>query len=195
MSMLTPDDCLDFWFETGRGRWFAQDRAFDARIRRRFGNLVRDLERMDDVLAHPWMISGEGALALILALDQFPRNIYRGTAKAFELDYKALDVAHTALAQGADWPFVDEARAFFYMPFMHDETLSSQDYCVSLCVERLGIDHQTTQHARAHRDVIVRFGRFPHRNGVLGRVSTPEELKFLAEGGYAPDRSETAKIA
>lgn len=195
MHATNPEYLLDFWFETGRGRWFEASRSFDARIRRLFGDLVRDLERMDDVLAHPWTMSVEGSLALILALDQFPRNIYRGTAKAFEFDDKALEIAHCAIAMGCDWPFVDEGRSFFYMPFMHDETMASQDFCVSLCVERLGVNHSTTQHARAHRDVIARFGRFPHRNSVLGRPSTPEEIRFLDEGGYAPGTKTAAKIA
>lgn len=194
MTGTAPDEILEFWFErAGPKAWFAVDPAFDARVRRLFAPLVFALERERDVADHPWMGGPEGALALILALDQFPRNIWRGTPKAFALDAKGLSAARIAVEAGYDWVFEPDRRAFVYMPFMHSERMEDQDACVALCEARLGEDSGTARHARAHRELIARFGRFPHRNAILGRVSTPEEAAFLEDGGYAPGAKRPAK--
>lgn len=191
---VTPEEVLDFWFDqTPASAWFSVDAAFDARVRRLFGPLVFSLEREREIETHPWLEGPQGALALVITLDQFPRNIWRGTAKAFALDEKALSVARMTVQAGYDWALGDDARAFAYMPFMHSERLEDQDACVALMEARLGETSSYSGHARAHRDLIVRFGRFPHRNAALGRASTPEEIEFLAKGGYAPGAKRRAK--
>ncbi|WP_270373633.1 DUF924 family protein [Marinicauda sp. Alg238-R41] len=191
-----PDDILDFWFsDRARARWFASDAAFDASVRRLFAPLCFDLDRAPSVDGHPWLDGPEGALALIVACDQFPRNVWRGTPMAFALDTKARAAALHSLDSGFDWVFENEARSLFYMPFMHAESMEAQNLCVALCETRLGEEVSTTRHARAHRDLIARFGRFPHRNPILGRESTPEESEFLRSGGYAPGAKRQAKTS
>lgn len=196
MTGSAPDEIVEFWFErAGPKAWFTSDPAFDARVRRLFAPLVFSLEREPDIAAHPWLGEPKDALALILALDQFPRNIWRGTPKAFALDARALSAARIAVEAGYDWVMDIEARSFFYMPFMHSESMEDQDACVALCEARLGEDSGTARHARAHRELIARFGRFPHRNAILGRVSTPDEIAFLEGGGYAPGAKGSAKTS
>lgn len=194
MTGVAPDEIIEFWFErTPASAWFTVDPAFDARVRRLFAPFVFTLESEREIESHPWLSGPEGALALILACDQFPRNIWRGTPKAFALDAKGLMLARIAVQAGYDWVFGEDRRAFVYMPFMHSEDIEDQDACVALTEERLGADTSYARHARSHRDVIARFGRFPHRNAILGRASTPEEERFLAEGGYAPGAKRPAK--
>ncbi|PWE16849.1 DUF924 domain-containing protein [Marinicauda salina] len=189
-----PDDILAFWFErAGPARWFAVDAAFDAEVRRRYAAALFEFERTGSVEDCAWLDDPDDALALVLGLDQFPRNVWRGTAKAFAFDSDALAAAHIALAKGYDRAVPVERRAFFYMPFMHSESLADQDFCVTLCEERLDPAGSTARHARAHRDLIVRFGRFPHRNAALDRESTPEERAFLEGGGYQPGAKRPAK--
>lgn len=196
MRDIGPEEILDFWFDrTPASAWFSVDAAFDARVRRLFAPLTFSLEREREIESHPWLAGPEGALALTIALDQFPRNIWRGTAKAFALDDKGLSVARIAVQAGYDWALGTDGRAFLYMPFMHSEDLEDQDVCVALMEERLGEDSSSARHARAHRDLIVRFGRFPHRNAALGRTSTPEEIEFLDKGGYAPGAKRRAKTS
>ncbi len=183
----TAQDVLAFWFEeTKPEAWFKKEDSFDARVRARFESLAQ--ARAEEVRrqgASPWQEGADTALALLLLLDQFPRNMYRGTARAFAWDDLALRVAGTALEKGYDLLTPQDRRAFFYMPFMHSEDLSDQERCVALTTTRLD-DQRTARHARAHREVIRRFGRFPHRNDILGRASTPAEIAYLAEGGYVP---------
>ena len=131
------------------------------------------------------MSSADGALALILTLDQFPRNMFRGTSKAFAWDNSALSVATRMIETGHDRVIPTSQRAFVYMPFMHAENLYAQNRCVELCSDRLE-DESTLGHAKAHRELIKTFGRFPHRNEILGRKSTTAEIEFLANGGYSP---------
>jgi uncharacterized protein (DUF924 family) len=134
-----------------------------------------------------WAKTAEGALALLILLDQFPRNLYRKSAHAFATDPKARGIARAAIAEGFDRQVEPLLRPFFYLPFEHSEDLADQEACVALC-ERLAQetgDEETLKWARLHLDIIARFGRFPHRNAVLGRTTTPEERAFLDEGGFA----------
>jgi uncharacterized protein (DUF924 family) len=188
--MDARDELLELWFgradEPGYGalreQWFKKDEAFDAMLRERFEALHRRAAagELDD-----WMSSPEGCLALCLLLDQVPRNIYRGRPEAFATDPKARAVAHHAVERGFDQRVLPVQRWFLYLPLEHSERLEDQD----LSVQRfeglpespgraVGIDY-----ARRHRDIIARFGRFPHRNAVLGRESSPEEERFLQEPG------------
>ncbi|WP_417477977.1 DUF924 family protein [Maricaulis sp.] len=190
---VTAADIRKFWFdEAGPAAWYRVSPEFDARMRRRFAASV---EREAAVLRageHPWQDEAEDALALILLLDQFPRNIWRGSGKAFAFDALARQVARTMIERGFDWAVPEEQRAFVYMPFMHSEALGDQDYCVELAAERL-TSQGTHDHAVKHRDVIRRFGRFPYRNEALQRETTPEEADYLQGGGYAPGRIDSAK--
>ncbi|SDL82966.1 DUF924 family protein [Maricaulis salignorans] len=190
---VTAADIRKFWFdEAGPAAWYRVSPDFDARMRRRFAACV---EREAAVLRageHPWQDEAEDALALILLLDQFPRNIWRGSGKAFAFDALARQVARAMIGRGFDWAIAEEHRAFVYMPFMHSEALSDQDYCVELAAERLTLQG-THDHAVKHRDVIRRFGRFPYRNEALQRETTPEEADYLQSGGYAPGRIDSAK--
>lgn len=193
---VDPASVLRFWFEqTPASQWFNAGPQFDAKIRRRFAPLVFALAELDDIRGHDWLEGADRTLALILALDQFPRNIWRGTAKAFSLDPLALEAARIALAEGHDLTVDAVRRPFFYLPFMHSEDLEDQQLCVSLSETRIGPDSETTRHARGHRDVIARFGRFPHRNRALDRLSTASEIAFLNGGGYAPGAPDPANSA
>lgn len=180
MTVHRPTDILDFWKQAGREAWFRKDADFDAQIRSRFGGLLDAFDRGE--LAG-WDATPEGALALIILLDQFPRNLFRNDPRAFAHDADALKIADAALARGDDSQIEPALRMFFYLPFEHDETIASQDRSVALFTA-LG-DAETLKYAEVHRDVIARFGRFPHRNAVLGRETTAEEQAFLDEGGFA----------
>lgn len=177
---------LDFWFgppgSPGHGEaraiWFEADPAFDAEVRRWFEADVESAARG----GHDGMAAGaEGALALVILLDQFPRNLYRGTARAFATDARARSVAEEALAAGHDRTLAPFMRPFLYLPFEHSEAMADQDRSVAL-FRALG-DEKALSFAISHRDVIARFGRFPHRNAALGRASTAEELAFLEQPG------------
>ncbi|KAA5802251.1 DUF924 domain-containing protein [Alkalicaulis satelles] len=184
---MTPETILTFWFEeTGPERWFASSAAFDAEIRRRFGPFCGSFRQTPSVTGHDWLGEARPALALVIALDQFPRNIWRGSNAAFTLDPLGLEAARAMLEAGQDLELTDQQRPFAYMPFMHSEALADQELCVSLCETRLPAGNSTLRHARAHRDVIARFGRFPYRNAALGRTDTPDEAAWLAAGGYRP---------
>lgn len=174
-----PRDVLAFWFAPGgEDRWFTPDPAFDAEIGQRFGALVE--EALAGGLA-AWAETPDGALALCLLLDQFPRNLWRGTPRAFAGDAMARALAADALAAGHDRAMPVDRRLFLYLPFEHSEELADQQRCLAL-VGTLG-DARLLDYARRHRDVIARFGRFPHRNAILGRPSTPEEARFLQQPG------------
>lgn len=175
---------LKFWFEDiPPARWFNSDAAFDADIHARFLDVCEDLATGG--APHSWEDTPEGALAYIIALDQFPRNMFRGQAKAFAWDGLSLASAKRAVARGDDMRLSCVRRPFIYMPYMHAENLADQNRGVVLCETRLD-DRSTARHARAHRDTIARFGRFPHRNAVLGRTPTPAETDYLDNGGYDP---------
>lgn len=184
-AMGTPEDILAFWRNAGPQLWFARDDAFDTSVRERYQPLLETLAGEEHLLTqgHPWETRADSALALTIALDQFPRQIYRGTARAFAFDRFALAIAKRALAAGYDKQVATDLRAFFYLPFMHSENLTDQERCVAL-YEAAGDDYGLT-FARDHRDIIARFGRFPHRNPMLNRTTKPEEQAFLDAGGFS----------
>jgi len=169
---------VDFWREVGPALWFAKDAAFDRRFRERFLALHEQAARGG--LDH-WRKTADGAMALAILLDQFPRNAFRGTSRMYATDERARHIAHGAIVAGHDKVFEPELRVFLYLPFGHSESLADQDRGVALC-EPLG--EPNLSHARHHRDIIGRFGRFPHRNPILGRPITEEEQRYLDSGGY-----------
>ena len=179
-----PGQVIAFWREAGPKRWFNADAAFDAAIHHRFAALHGQA-----AAGHlsSWEMDAAGALALILVTDQFSRNLYRGSALAFATDEMARNVADRALAREFDQVTEHALRSFFYLPFEHHEDEASQARAMTL-FEALAAetgDRDGLNWARLHRDLIARFGRFPHRNAVLGRLPTAEETAYLAEGGFA----------
>lgn len=197
--MTTPNNdisrILDFWFKPDQDvkLWFVLSPDFDDQIKQNFGNLVE--QACGSSLDHWSTDSPTGALALLILLDQFPRNIYRGHPNSYASDSKAVDIAIKAIARADDRKVEGMQPSFFYLPLMHDERLVSQIACVSLyeglvgrCEEGKVMEFANTglEMAKKHRDVIARFGRFPSRNGVLGRESTVEEKDFLERnpGGF-----------
>jgi uncharacterized protein (DUF924 family) len=175
-------DILDFWFlplaDPGYGKkrdiWWESTPELDAEIRQRFGGLLDKAVAGD--LDH-WAKSPDGALALILLCDQFSRNMHRRTAKAFSGDAKALATARLALARAYPLVYPDDVRLFFYMPLQHSEDLADQDFCCIVFASMRSGEY--VQDATNHRDIVAKFGRFPHRNEALGRASTVEELDYL----------------
>lgn len=180
---MAPDDVLKFWLdEVDRKDWYVASDALDATITRRFAGLWQ--QAMDGALSL-WLTHPNGALAYIVLTDQFPRNMFRGTGQAFASDVLALAAAKAAIAQGWDLRVDEPARHFFYMPLMHSENLVDQERCVRLVMTRLPkSDPSGLRHARAHREVIRRFGRFPYRNDALARITQKSEAEYLAAGGY-----------
>lgn len=167
---------LDFWFADGMDRrWFRSTPALDAEIRRRFEPAWRDAAagRLDH-----WAGTAEGALALVILLDQFPLNMFRGTGEAFATEARAVRITRVAIDRGFDRALDGARLAFLYMPLMHSEVLADQEASVRL-YEAAGLN-ENLRFARHHRDLVRRFGRFPHRNAPLGRESTAEELDYLA---------------
>lgn len=178
--IASPDQVLTFWREAGPDRWYKKDSEFDEMIRRRF------LETYEAAAASQlaeWEATAESALALAVVLDQFPRNMFRGDARAFAADPLARAVAERAIARGFDLQTALPDRQFFYLPFEHSERLADQERGVDLF--RAAGDAELLKWAELHADIVRRFGRFPHRNALLGRTTTPEEQAFLDEGGFA----------
>ncbi len=175
----SPADVVAFWRAAGPKRWFEKDAAFDDDIRRRFLTL-HEAAAAGKLTA--WEGTAEGALALLILLDQCPRNIFRGQARAFASDPLARAIASRAILNGFDGAFPD-MRGFFYLPFEHSEDLADQQR--GLTLYKAAGDADGLKWAGVHADIIRRFGRFPHRNAVLGRVSTAEEQRFLDDGGFA----------
>ena len=176
---MQAPDVVAFWIEAGPKRWFAKDAAFDALIRDRFEALHHAAAGRE---LDGWAQTADGALALLLLLDQFPRNLYRGSAHAFATDPLARKVAREAVEHGFDTAVAPALRQFFYLPFEHSEDLGDQDHAVALSMT--SGDAHLLKWARIHRDIIRRFGRFPHRNAALARTTTPEEQAFLSAGGF-----------
>ncbi|MBU3029980.1 DUF924 family protein [Paracoccus marinaquae] len=175
MSSKSPQDVRDFWFSDAmRPYWFEKSDQIDNQIIRFFGETYEAAHA--GRLTH-WLNSAEDALALCILLDQCPRNMFRGSGRSFESNDLALRVARQALDRGYDKQVDATARQFFYLPFMHSEDPEDQDRSVRL-YEALGNPH-SLHFAREHRDIVARFGRFPHRNAALGRESSPEEAAFL----------------
>ena len=170
---------LAFWFdEIDPKRWFATDEAFDALIRERFLGLMQQAAAGE---LHAWRVTPEGRLAEIIVLDQFPRNVYRSTAQAFAQDPVALVLAQEAVASGALQALVPVQRAFLLLPYMHSE--SRAIHVVAETLYREFAPAMNHDYELRHKAIIDRFGRYPHRNAVLGRISTPEELEFLQQPG------------
>jgi uncharacterized protein (DUF924 family) len=168
---------VQFWRDAGPKLWFAKDAAFDRRFRERFMALYERAARGE---LDGWLGAAHGALALCLLLDQFPRNAFRGTPRMYATDARARAAADAAVEAGYDRE-LGELALFVYLPFGHSEDLVDQDRAVELC-KRLGGLH--TEHAEGHRAIVQRFGRFPHRNPILGRRMLPEEQRFLDQGGF-----------
>ena len=180
MPLPSFDDVIAFWREAGADKWFAKDDAFDASIKERFLALLEAAQRGD--LSH-WEDTPDGALALVIVLDQFPRNLFRATPRAYAADAQARGVTSRALARGFELRCDRELVTFLYMPLVHSEDLADQERAV-LLFEALGLP-ENLRSTREHRDIIARFGRFPHRNEMLGRETTPQERIFLEEGGFS----------
>ncbi|NTJ41029.1 DUF924 family protein [Agrobacterium larrymoorei] len=176
---VSAADVLAFWKDAGSEKWFEKDAHFDASFHDRFRELHfmaarRELEN--------WLEKPESTLALLLLLDQFPRNCFRGTAHMYATDTLALHYAREALSRGHDAAIDEELRIFIYLPLMHSEEIADQELCCKLC-EPLGERYHPF--AVEHRDIVQRFGRFPHRNEILLRETTQEEQAFLDEGGFS----------
>jgi Uncharacterized protein conserved in bacteria len=173
---------LRYWTDLGPEGWYAGGEALDSDIRQRFAG---DWAEAAAGAYGDWMHCAEGMLAYLILTDQFPRNMFRGSAQAFATDPLARRVAHYAWQNQADLKIDEPVRQFFYLPLSHSESPFDQDRCVALTKARMPQTGEgTLLHARAHREVIRRYRRFPFRNEALGRVSTPEEQAFLASGGY-----------
>lgn len=178
-SLPSARDVATFWTEAGPQRWFAKDQAFDAEFKSRFeaAHHAAAAGALD-----AWAADAEGAFALLVLLDQFPRNAWRNSAHMFATDGKARAIANAAIDKGLDRQVEAALRPFFYLPFMHSESLDDQERSVAL---NAALDPNTQRYAVLHRDIIARFGRFPHRNKALGRETTPQEQAFLDDGGFA----------
>jgi len=178
-DLPSAHDVVRFWRDAGPKRWFAKSSAFDADFRSRFEALhqAAAARALDG-----WAADAEGALALLVLLDQFPRNAYRGTAHMFATDGLARAIARAAIASGLDRQVEAGLRCFFYLPFMHSEDLADQERSVQL---NAALDANTQRFAQMHHELIARFSRFPHRNAVMGRETTAEEQRFLDEGGFS----------
>lgn len=180
--MDDPVSVLDFWLgEVGEAGWYRSSAELDALCRDRWMDLWQAAH--DGGLDH-WVEGTVGSLAFLILTDQLPRNMFRGTAQAFATDARARGAAKLAVEAGWDLGAPEPERQFFYLPFEHAEDLADQETAIALIAERLPASPGNLLHAHAHAEVIRRFGRFPFRNTALGRVSTPEEEAFLAEGGY-----------
>ncbi|MGB3245767.1 MAG: DUF924 family protein [Sulfitobacter sp.] len=181
--MVGPDEILKFWLdEVGPKGWYEVSDTLDETIRTRFG---ATWEAACEGNFSLWLTYPSGTLAYIILMDQFPRNMFRGTGKAFSSDRASLTVAKAAINHGWDLKIDEPARQFFYLPLMHSENLCDQDRCVRLMCERMPEGGESNLlHAQAHREVIRQFGRFPYRNDALDRDSTECENVYVADGGY-----------
>jgi len=179
---MIPLDVLEFWFSLDRKAWFAKDPAVDEAIRARFQALY---ERARNGGLADWMLEPRSCLALVIVLDQFPRNMFRGEARAFGSDAAAREAAGVIVDRGWDKALTPLERMFAYLPFEHSESLADQERCLALMTELAAYPETADlpRWAEAHLAIIRRFGRFPHRNAALGRVSTPEESAFLRQPG------------
>jgi uncharacterized protein (DUF924 family) len=182
--MVAPEEVLKFWLdELQPGDWYKQDEGLDQMIRDRFLDTWQGATEGKFSL---WLTYPSGVLAYCILTDQLPRNMFRDTGKAFASDRLGVSAAKSAISKGWDMKIDEPARQFFYLPLMHSENACDQDRCVRLVCERMPMGRESTlMHARAHREVIRQFGRFPYRNAALGRTSTAQEQAYLAAGGYA----------
>ena len=182
LADIAPTEIIAFWRDAGPGMWFASEPAFDREIRRRYERAHMAASAGID---EGWARTPKGALAYLLLTDQFPRNIYRGSAHAFATDPLARAMADRAIAAGFDMATEPMLRMFFYLPFQHHEDAASQAHSVALFTRHRDLtgDGEPLRYAQGHAAEIARFGRFPHRNAVLGRDSTEAECDYLAKGG------------
>ncbi len=180
MPDFTAQDVIKFWYEAGPERWFSPDPGFDAQVRESWLSAHEAAARRE---LSAWEEAAEGMLGLLLLLDQFPRNMFRGLPHAYATDLLAYGVATRAMARRDDLKFKNPWKRFFYLPFMHSERLTDQERCLDLC--RAAGDEGAYRAGLEHLDIIARFGRFPHRNLALGRMTTKEEQAFLDAGGFA----------
>jgi len=181
MALTDPDalSVVNFWREAGPDRWFQKNAAFDDEFRGRFLALHKKAAAGE---LDGWNVTPEGSLGLLLLLDQFPRNCFRNSTRMYESDARARSIARKALENGFDLGVEQELRVFFYLPFSHSERLEDQKIAIE---KQRALGDEALKHAQRHHDIVERFGRFPHRNPILGRDMTPEEQKFLDEGGFA----------
>ncbi len=181
--MVGPEDILSFWLdEVGPAGWYVQDDALDAQITEKFKSTW---EAACEGRFSMWLTYPSGALAYIILTDQFPRNMFRGDARAFKTDKAALAAAKCAVDKRWDMRIDEPARQFFYLPMMHSENLCDQERCIRLLCERMPESGASNMlHARAHREVIRQFGRFPYRNDALHRTPTAQEAVYVSDGGY-----------
>ena len=180
--IVTPDEVLSFWLdELSPKDWYVANDAVDAKIRERF---LPAWERAQEGAFSLWLTYASGALAYIILNDQMPRNMFRGEGKSFASDRIALAAAKAAISKGWDMKIDVPARQFFYMPLMHSECLTDQERNVCLFKERMNSSDDNLTHAKAHRNVIREFGRFPYRNEALKRATNAAEKVFLSKGGY-----------
>lgn len=190
---MTAEDVLSFWIGSldddglaapdKRKQWWTQDPAFDEALRQRFGALHAEVARGDH---EDWVDTPRGAVAYVIVLDQFSRNLFRGTPEMYAHDARALEVARDALARGDADALGLHERFFLIMPFMHSEGLADQERCVELAQELTALHPSfegNVDYAIQHRDIVARFGRFPHRNEIVGRETTAEEAEFLKQPG------------
>lgn len=174
------EEILDFWTDVGMKGWYTESAEFDDKIRNRYK------DSWSDALAgkySDWKLGAKSSLALIILMDQFPRNMFRGDASSFSSDRMALCVAKKAIQQNFDQKIDGEMRQFFYLPFMHSESMTDQDAAVRAFCTRMPKPNNLL-HARAHRQIIRDYGRFPYRNDAMGRESTGKEIAYLEAGGY-----------
>jgi uncharacterized protein (DUF924 family) len=176
----TPADILSFWRDAGHERWYRRYDAFDTEVRARYLDLWRKAAAGE---LSSWKTTDNGALALTIVLDQFPRNMFRDDPLTYSTDLLAREVAARAIDRGADQRIEPALLEFLYMPFMHSEHLPDQLRCIELF--RGTENAENVRYAEQHADIIRRFGRFPHRNRILGRQTTPEEQAFLDAGGFS----------
>lgn len=174
-EIFRPETILDFWFsDEVRPRWFDSTPELDSKIRERFRSLWESASKGE---LDEWRVTAEGALALVIVLDQLPLNMFRGLPAAFETEQQAVTVAKLAIESGLDRAIGKSQLAFLYMPLMHSESMSDQDLSVRM-FDAAGLE-ENAKFARHHRSLIERFGRFPHRNAILGRESSAEEIAYL----------------
>ena len=178
--LASAAEIVSFWRDSGPDRWFTKDAAFDDQIREQFFGTY---EAAAAGKLSSWEHSAQDALALLILLDQFPRNMFRGDARTFATDPLARAIAAGAIVRGFDSQVSAELRGFFYLPFEHSEDLADQERGIAFY--KASGDADGLKWAEIHADIIRRFGRFPHRNAVLGRATTPAEQKFLDDGGFS----------
>ena len=185
-TLARPIEVVDFWTGEGPGAWYEQNEDLDTRIRDRFQETWERISKADyeSNALRPWFDTPVTVLGLIILLDQFPRNMFRGEARAFSSDARARKVAKKAVDKDWDMKIGGDLQQFFYVPLMHSECLEDQDRAVRLFMMRMDRAGGNLLHARAHREIIRRFGRFPFRNEAMGRNTTAAEARFLEEGGY-----------